>query len=320
MDIKMVQEHKEKRNALHGMKYVRLILTIVIILALAFVANTLWSRYNGQHSFATKQIEYLENKITTLSQGLPSNTGVSGVIKPLDETAVTDLQLRDAYFMVRIAATILQNDHDISAALELLNTAQEHLSNLQGEKIDKAKTILAADIAKLSAIQVADTGGVQQQLALLNNLATVLPLRHQAVESSPKDNALNDETSTAAAKQGRWQQSMQSVLSEVKTIVKIRKKPSGADAPLSEATIEIKHAHFRLLMEQVRWALFYKDSDVYKTSIHKMQQLVPEIFDIKSETVIQFTSILTEMSKVQINVDVPNIQESVNALKALLVG
>jgi len=294
----MVQEIKEKPKALDKKKSVRLILWIVVILVLVFAAN----------NFVTKQIEYLETKISALSRGLPS----------ANEKTVTDLQLHDAYFMVRIAATILQNDHDIAAAIELLNTAQEHLSNLHDENVAQTKTILAADIAKLSAVQIPDTSAMQVKLALLDKLAAVLPLKHEVVDTA-KNDAVTKNTGSNVVDQTRWQQSMQNILAEAKTIVKVRKKSAG-DVPLSDVTLEIKRAQFRLLMEQIRWALFYKDADVYKSSISKMQQLLPEIFDTNSDIVKQFVSTLTEMSKAQINVDVPNIQESVNAVKALLVG
>jgi len=306
----MVQDANDKPKALPKAKYMRVILWIITILVLVIVGKNLWSQYNGQHSFLTKQVAYLENKISLLSQGAHPDSEAGSVIKPIDEKTFTDLQIRDAYFMVRIAATILQNNHDIAAAIELLNTAQEHLSNLQGEKIELAKTLLAADITKLSAIQTSDTRALQDNLALLDKLAVILPLKHEPVEVSQNVTTIKDSTANTA---------IQNILSEAKTIVKIRKKPAG-DAPLSDATIEIKRAQFRLLMEQIRWALFYKDADVYKTSIVKMQQLLPEIFDINSDVVKRFVTILNEMSKAQINVDVPNIQDSVNALKALLVG
>lgn len=313
----MVQEIKEKPTALGKNKFVRLILWIIIILVLVFAANNFWSRYDGQHSFVTKQIEYLENKISTLSQVLPSGSDAGRSVSLLDEKTVMDLQLSDAYFMVRIAATILQNDHDIAAATELLNTAQDHLGNLHGEKFEQAKTILAADIVKLSAVQISDTREIQAKLALLDKLAAVLPLKHEAVDTAKNDTVIKN-VELNAADQNRWQHSVQNILAEAKTVVKVRKKPAG-DAPLSDVTIEIKRAQFRLLMEQLRWALFYKDADVYKTSISKMLQLLPEIFDADSDVVKQFVSTLMEMSKAPINVDVPNIQESVNALKALLV-
>ncbi len=307
----MVQEHSEKPKPVNQKKYVRLILWIVITLILGFVANNLWTRYREHNPFVTKQIEHIENT------GSDSASASASVVKSLDDKAVAELQLRDAYFMTRIAATILQNHHDIAAALELLNTAQEHLNSLQGEKVDQAKALLTADISKLSSIQASDNRGVQDKLVLLDSLAAILPLKHEIIDVSKYNTAKKDVTANAAG-QSRWHQSIQNILTEAKTIVKVKKR--SGEAQLSEVTVEIKHAQFRLLMEQIRWALFYKDSDVYKISIVKLQQLVPEIFDTNSDIVKQFYSTLTEMSMMQINVDVPNIQESVNALKALLVG
>lgn len=316
----MVQELKERPKAVNRTKYVHLIFWIIAILVLVFVTNKLWSHYKGQRSFITKQIEYLENKVSMLSPGSHSDVATNPEIKSIDEKTTTEIQLRDAYFMVRIAATILQNDHDIHAAMELLNTAQEHLNNLQGEKIDQAKTILAADISKLSAVQVSDTHDVQDKLTLLDKLSVMLPLKPEAEAIDVhKDDTITKDTTANVNDQGRWPQSIQNFWSEAKTVVKVRKKPTG-EVQLSGAAMEIKRAQFRLLIEQLRWALFYKDSDVYKASIIKIQQLMPEIFNMNSDIVKQFTSTLTEMSNAQINIDVPNIQESVNALKALLVG
>lgn len=320
MNTKMVQQSKAKTNkkALCGAKWLRLILWIFAILVLGLVFKILWVQYSGQNSFVTKQIASFENTVSTLSQETPSESAARSVINSLDEKTFMDLQVRDAYFMARIAATILKNDRDITVAIELLNTAQEHLNNLQGEKIDQAKIILADNIAKLASIQSYDTNSLQDQLTLLDKLAVILPLKHEFVDEAQNTIASKDVASKDVDK-NTWHQSIQDIISEAKSVVKIRKKPAS-DAPLSDVTIEIKRAQFRLFIEQIRWALFYKDPEVYNTSIVKLQHLLPEIFDSNSDSVKRFAAVLSEMSQAQINVDVPDIQDSVNALKALLIG
>lgn len=299
----MVQETKSKPKS----KFVKLFIWGILALVLFLLAKNLLMHVN-------KQVAYIENKISSLSLSTPIDSS-------LGEKNCTDLQIRDAYFMTKIAATILQNDRDIATALDLLNTAQSHLSNLSGEKIDYAKTTLAADIEKLSKVKAFDTHILQDKLTILDKFAAVMPLKNVTIDVNGGSTIASQDMliKEKEADKSRWQQSIQNIISEAKTVIKIRKKPAE-DTTLSEAAIEIKRAQFGLLVEQVRWALFYKDPQVYTSSIIKMQQLLPEIFDTNSESVKKITDVLGEMSVAEVNFDVPSIQESVNALKALLVG
>lgn len=235
---------------------------------------------------------------------------------PIDER-----QVREAFFMARIAASILQNERNINAARDLLVMAQDHLAGLHGEKIDHARNILTFDIAKLNTAQAMDTQSLQDKLATLDKLVAVLPLRYMSSESKVSD--VNPSSKTPSElqteQQGKWPQTVHKVVTEAKSIVKISKKPAANTAYSSSAVIDIKRAQFKLLIEQIRWSLFYKDVLVYERSIAKSQELLPEIFDIKSESVQKFAMTLQELAHANLNGAVPNIQDSVNALEAILV-
>lgn len=232
--------------------------------------------------------------------------------------SIDERQVRESFFMARIASSILKNDRNISAARDLLVMAQDHIAEMHGEKIDNARTALTHDIAKLNIAQSLDTQSIQDKLATLDKLVAVLPLRYASNESHINAAPAASQT-VASEQQNKWPQAVHSVITEAKTIVKVSKKPAENTPYSSSAVIEIKRAQFKLLIEQIRWAVFYKDVTVYERSIAKCQELLSEIFDINSESVRKFAMTLQELSHADLNAAVPNIQDSVNALEAILV-
>ena len=101
-------------------------------------------------------------------------------------------------------------------------------------------------------------------------------------------------------------------------MIKVRKKTTDTYGGLTNVAVD--RAQFKLLIEQMRWAAFYNQEKVYERCVKVSQELLPTIFDMNSESAQKFAEILEELSKVHVQTETPDLQDSVNALQALLVG
>ncbi len=129
--------------------------------------------------------------------------------------------------------------------------------------------------------------------------------------------AVPEHKGQAVEQKPTWYQSVSNTFAEVKSVIKVRKK-ANHDVSLTE--VDVGRAQFKLIIEQLRWAAFYNNSNVYYRSIANAQALLPELFDMQSESVQKFAQTLQALQKVQLQSAVPSMQNSVNALQAILVG
>lgn len=305
----MQELSKFKTSNKFSKKLLFLILLIVITICIAVTIRVFWHMYKLEVNDFKVKISGLEKKMDFLYGGEPEKVLNSAI----DSNTVT-AQINEAYILTRTAANILQNTKDLVTAKQLLQLAADNLATLHSPKIDRAKEILSADQSKLEAARMPDTHLIQEKLAMLDKLINVLP----AYRNIPikKDGNNDKHVSATHITKKAWYDKFLNIISDLKTVVKIRKK---TDHEINTFEIEIAREQFKLLIEQLRWAAFYNNAEIYQRSISKAQSLLPEVFDIDSESVQKSVAILQELAAIQLKFEVPNIQNSVNALHAILI-
>lgn len=307
-------QKKSKGHANHSFlhKILLIILGLAFVVFIAAVARNLWITHNLDRKHTLDQIITLSKKVDVIHQQV-NTTAATGTV--VDVHGYNTSQVKDAYLLVRTAATSLQHNQDVLVAQQLLQLASDHLANVNGPKIELAKKALAADQAKLSAVQLPNMNEVQEKLTLLDKLINVLPAYKstttEVVTQTTTKSTVKDKTTQP------WYYTFTNIFSDLKSVVKVRKK---VDHEINVTDVEVARAQFKLIVEQLRWAAFYNNNDVYQRSITNAQELLPRIFDMQGESTKKFAQTLQELQKIKFNTDIPNLQNSVNALQAILVG
>lgn len=297
-----------KTNKNPSRKPFLIILSFLLILAIVTFIGTYYNMVLIEREATKQQVMIFDKKIQELRDEIHSvikNKPIEGV--EISNTPTTNI--KDAYLLVHTADLSLQSGQNVEFAQILMKLALEHLENLNGPKIEQTKKILAADIAKLNALSVPDKQKLQDQLALLDKLINVLPV--QGIDSVAKnqDHKLNSQNKVTWYH--RLMENMQGF-----TGVKIRKRDTHE---ISVAEIDIARAQFKLLIEQIRWAVFYNNPKIYEESVQKAQTLLPQIFNMHSESVQKFAATLQELQSYKLYTDLPTLQNSVTAIQAILV-
>ncbi len=282
---------------------------------LAIVACTIFVRkyYDGffvRSEQYRRKMQEMELKLVNMQQELQKGMHANSSPQFNDES-----QIKAAYLLTKTAAASLQNGRDVETAKTLLQLAYEHLVPLSSAKVDQAKRMLVEDQARLNALSVPDKRKLQEQLATLDKLINILPVNGSAAETTQNTQTVTT-TKSKTTKQNTWYQPVSVVVKDLKNVVKVRKKDTHTN---TVTDVEIARAQFKLLIEQIRWAAFYNNPDVYMTSVQNAQSLLPQVFDMQSESVKKFAAILQELHSVKLYTDIPSIEGSVNALQAILV-
>ncbi len=283
---------------------------IIVVIGSGYVlVNRCKTKHAQEKTALQNQAAQFNKKLDTLQKDMQ----ILKEERPAGADAFSVSQIKDVYFLARIAQDRLQN-YDITAAKQLLQLAQEHLLTLHDDKLVNAKAVLSADIAKLHAVNYPDINAVQGKIAVLDKLITVMPLKAEEPDAQAATTVFGD-TKTDATEQ----QPLIRVVKEVKSLIKIKRK-STRDTEAMYANPDLNRSRFRLLVEQIRWAAFYKDVAVYQKSIKQAQELIPHVYDAKNTDVQKFVDTLKELAQIQIKPDLPSIQDFINAVQAFLVG
>lgn len=295
------------------MRNIKKIVLVVIVLGLAvgaaFAAIDFWKNYMAERARINKQIEMLNQKqevITDLEVKLDRAQKDMRILidnNPADPQDQYITQVKDAYFLARLAEDRLQYGSDVQAAKQLLQLSQEHLASFNTPEVLDVKNIIEADQKKLSDLNYPDIKDMNEKLAVLDQLINTLPLKQNT------QNMTIDK---------EWGPSLHKMLEDLKKVVKIRKK-SDPDVDLSYINVEISKAQFKLLIEQIRWAIYYKDSVVYQRSIKNAQDLLSQLFDVSNENVQKFSKTLDQLALVHVQNNLPSISNAVTAIQGLLI-
>jgi uncharacterized protein HemX len=303
------------------------LLMLAVLVSTVFIGLNFWGQYRAEREYVNKQLAMLSQKqeeISDLEQKLDRAQKDMQIVldkKPAETQAQgTDLNsIKDAYFLTRLAEDRLQYANDIQAAKQLLQLAQDNIAALNTPEIVKVKAILAADQEKLKILNYPDVQVTHEKLAILDTLINNMPLKPSTNSVQAKTNVKKTKENTQSMRFDKdWQRALNLMLEDLKDLVKIRKK-TDSDLDLSYVNVEISKAQFKLLIEQIRWAIFYRDAVVYQRSVKSAQELLAQVFDANNENVMQFSKTLNELASVEIQPNIPSIKDAVDSLQALLV-
>lgn len=299
------------------------VLLLILIVCLCIFGYVYGKNYLSKHNLKNKgsntvthdsnsALRELENKFVQLQQDVKNALdGKTGSSEPSNIA-----EIKDAYFLTQVAADRLQFG-DVVTAKKLLQLAQDRLAASNDPNAARVRSLLEADNLKLNNVEMPNLAIIQEKLSILNDLLNSLPPKDQNQKKSKS--AKTAQHKKNASKDANWQQQLQDIIGDLKNVVKVRKKADG-EAIVMYVNEEMDRAQFKLLIEQARWAVFYRDPIAFHRSLKNIQDLLIRDFDPENENVKTFAATLQELHNVQIVTNVPSIQDSINALQALLVG
>lgn len=298
------------KNPCKSFKYVWLLLFLLVMAVLIVVGKHYWQQYSTDSKLPHNKTVELNAKLENLQQN------VGEIVNARSEVEVGTQKQQDikkAFVLTKMAADSLQYYHDVPLTVQLLQAAQNELGQSQDPDLAEARRILIEAQQKILAVKYHDVELISRKLDELEKLINVLAVKP---ESNKIINRKVVKTEDATPK---WQQAITQVYESVKSSVTIRKK-NEADLNTSLVINEYKLARFNLLLEQIRWASYYDNQVVYQRSIKETQDLLTTAFDPANPNVQQFKQTLDDLSGIQVHPVLPNLQDTVNALQALLVG
>ena len=310
----------------------------VVAVALAGVAGLAWlDMHNGARALRGEVTRRLVDEEAALALSKARDLEQAGELREaharmaLLETRMSELQAvqaslealysdiapsRDEILLTEVEQMLLLGSQQLAlaanvpAALAALQLADGRLAGSNRVQVTPLRRALARDMDRLKAVPGVDVPGIALKLDRALAAIDSLPLAQdeRLPEPSPAP-ARRDEPPWLSFLRGTWE--------DVKSLVRIEVSDRAA-APLVPASQQyFLRENLRLRLLAARVALLSRDEASFKSDIAASNAWVKKYFDTRAKAVQALVATLTQLGTTAMPAELPDVNESLSALRAL---
>jgi len=266
---------------------------------------------------AQQSAQSLQGKVSTLEVRIADAQGQRAAIEALYQELSrnrNEWRIAEAEQMVDIAAQQLDLAGNVRGALLALQLAESRLARRDEAAFAPLRAALARDIEKLKALPALDPGALGQQIERLAISIESLPL---AFDERPPG-ASTTGAGTPGEAGDRWYARLGAdVWRELRQLVIVRRVENPEPPLLPPAQAYFLRENLRLRLLSARLALLTRDAAAYRDDLQAVQTWIKRYFDTGSKRTAGALTQLEKLAGAPIHVELPSIEGSVNAVRAL---
>jgi uroporphyrin-3 C-methyltransferase len=264
-------------------------------------------------SFLSKQLENAQLQLQSRMTGLQSTVEtVSQASQQAGEDmkrAVIELRQSEnadkdawrviqAQYYVKLASANLQFENNLPVAIQLLQTADHEIRDLNNPKLDPLRKSLTDDIATLQAVSQVDYTGLYLQLSSLDSQIDKLPLLTRSIES-------NIATSSVDNNQTWWRRGLDESWRALQKVVVIRYQATGVPPLVTPEQQDFLLQNVHGMLQRAMWALLNKNEDIYRVSLKQASEWIEKYFVTNAAVTQSVLANLNQLQQINIHPDAP---------------
>jgi len=282
-------------------------------------ANTL-SRLNELGTVMTQQSAALTNNLQTLRE---TELGMQASVQALHNDVGRnrrDWILAEARYYMELANQRLLLAADVNTAITALTLADKSLLSLGDPGLYKVREQVNADLNALKAVQSSDTTGMAITLGGLISTVDDLVLINRITRNkvTAPTNAVTD-SATDTTTPG-WLKHVAGVWEVIKQLVVVRRTDQPVVPLLPQEQKFFLYQNLRLELESARLSVLRRDAATFKASLATARSWLDQYFDKAAPENQTMKAALTELTKVNIAPELPDISGSLLALRKAMQG
>jgi uroporphyrin-III C-methyltransferase len=219
--------------------------------------------------------------------------------------AIAELQ-----YLLTVANQRLLLANDVAGAQHALTLTDQRVEAMDDYRLHSLRALLTEEQLALASVASVDIEGMVLQLQSVLNSVDDLKIWMGPEVRAEQDISDVDDAEVAQD----WQQALESMWTEVRSLVVIRHKQDGAAAVLVPEQRYFLYQNLRLQLETARFALLADEDVAFKASIKAATDWLEQYF-IGDERDAML-SLLRELQQQQIKVALPDISASLTWLKS----
>jgi len=225
-----------------------------------------------------------------------------------------DWLLAEVEQTLAIAAQQLQLAGNVQAALVGLQNADARLARSDRPQFLPLRRTLARDIERLKNAPSLDIPGmtvrIDQVIAAADTLPLLVDVRASSAPSAPAD-------AKAAAPESGWQRAWRGIWEELKSLVRVQRLDAADLSLIAPENRFFLRENLKLRLLHARLALLQRDEAAFRGDIKAAQAWLNRWFDVKQKPVATAAQTLAQLGAASVNVDLPSIGDSLNAVRTL---
>lgn len=280
--------------------------TVATVSEQAASVNQQLGQLQEQTAAGQRNIDSLQERLTQSIQQVQAQQTITQ----------TDWLLAEAEYLLRLANQRILMEQNASGALALLRSADEVLVKADDVALYQVREALAQDISSLESIPRIDTEGVFLRLSALSSQVPNLRMvpitdRHQLPniidEMTPE--AVRETWGTGA------RDAFANAMQKFEQLVVIQHRDEPIQPLLSPEQTYYLQQNLHLMFEQAQHALLQRRQAAYDESLAKAGRWIQDYFEANDGTSIALLEGIESLKQVQVSVEVPAINGSLNALQ-----
>ena len=219
---------------------------------------------------------------------------------------------------VTLAAQQLQLAGNVEGAVLALQTADARLAGSGRPQFISLRKVLARDLDRLRALPQVDLAGMNVDLESVISVIDRLPL---AVDSRPHDSVSSTpRPASEAGADASWRSLIADFWSELRALIRIQRFDRSEPALLAPQQVFFLRENLKLRLLNARLALLAHDQWVFRNELKQARLWVERYFDPRDKLVQTAQDTLKQLSATEINIELPNLNQSLSAIKTFKAG
>ena len=224
-----------------------------------------------------------------------------------DEWALSEIEQ-----ILTTASQQLQLAGNVQGALVALQTADARLARSDRPQFIPLRKTLARDIDRLKTTPTLDVAGMTLRIDQMINSIDGLPL---SAEGRAAEDRAADKRAAADPAQGFWTRLGSEVWSELRSLIRVQVMDGAEPGLLSPGQNFFLRENLKLRLLNARLALLSRDESTFREDIRTASAWVARWFDARSKSTQTLQATLKQMSSTAVQIEVPTIGESLNAVR-----
>ena len=226
-----------------------------------------------------------------------------------------DWLLAEVEQTLAIAAQQLQLAGNVQAALVALQNADARLARSDRPQFLPLRRVIARDVERLKNAPSLDVAGmtvrIDQVIAAVDSLPLLVDGRTQSVPPSAAGDA------SVPAAESAWKRAWHGVWEELKGLVRVQRLDAADAALIAPENRFYLRENLKLRLLHARIALLQRDEAAFRGDIRAAQSWLNRWFDVRQKPVATATQTLAQLAAAAVNVELPTIADSLNAVRTL---
>jgi uroporphyrin-3 C-methyltransferase len=226
-----------------------------------------------------------------------------------------DWLLAEVEQTLAIAARELQLAGNVPAALAALQTADARLARSDRPQFLSLRRTIARDIERLRNAPGVDIVGMTVRLDQVIAAVDTLPLLAEGRPPAAASPAAGD--AKALAPEGALERTWRGIWEELKGLVRVQRLDAADPALIPPEGRFYLRENLKLRLLHARIALLQRNEAAFRGDIRAAQGWLNRWFDARQKPVATAAQTLAQLAAAAVNVELPSIADSLNAVRTL---